>query len=139
MSDDPGYTAGMHILVVVAAAPWQSEAADTAWQYTRAALRQKHRLSVFFYHAGSRNADAWATPSSDDRHVVSRWSRLSLEEDEVLLLLCPSVAALQGVLAEPPERRRSGRVSNLAPGFKVAGLSRFAQLLGETDRVITFR
>ena len=61
--------------ILVNEGPYQHQAADTAFNFAKAALDNGHEVErVFFYHDGVNNGTRLTTPPQDDRNIVNRWS-----------------------------------------------------------------
>ncbi len=69
----------MNFGLLINEGPYNHQAADTAYQFARAALAKGHRVRrVFFYNDGVNNATRLTEPPQDDRHIVNRcrsWPR----------------------------------------------------------------
>ncbi len=117
----------MKIAVLVNEGPYQHQASDSAYNFCRAALARGHELQrVFFYHDGVNNASKYTEPPQDDRHVVSRWTKLA-EENKVDLVVCVAAGLRRGLVAE-----------TLAPGFRISGLGQLIDSGIKADRVVVF-
>ena len=124
--------------IVVNEGPYQHQAADSAYLFTRAALGKGHEVfRVFFYHDGVNNGTRLATPPQDDRNITERWSALAQEHD-LDLVICVAAAQRRGIVDED-ERKRNGKdADNLAPGFRISGLGQLIEAAIECDRMVTF-
>ena len=128
----------MKLSVVLNEGPYQHQAADTAYHFTRAALAKGHEIfRVFFYHDGVNNGTRLTTPPQDDRDIVSRWSALA-EEHGVDLVVCVAAAQRRGIVDESEQKRHAKDASNLAPGFRISGLGQLIEAGIESDRVVVF-
>ncbi|MCB1741284.1 MAG: sulfurtransferase complex subunit TusD [Gammaproteobacteria bacterium] len=128
----------MRFGIVVLAGPYQHQAADSAWQFAQAVLRQGHRLErVFFYHDGVNCATRLASPPQDDRNVSRQWSELAARHD-VDLVACVAAAQRRGIVDESEMRRQGKDAHNIAPGFRIAGLGQLMEMVIEVDRVVCF-
>ena len=117
----------MKLSVLVNEGPYQHQSADTAIQFTKAALAKGHEIfRVFFYHDGVNNASRLTEPPQDDRNIVARWSKLA-EEHKIDLVVCVAAALRRGIKDE-----------NLAPGFRISGLGQLVEAGIQADRVVTF-
>lgn len=123
---------------MVSEGPYQHQAADSAYQFARAAIAAGHSVDrIFFYHDGVNNGTRLTTPPQDDRNVVARWSALAAEH-EVDLVLCVAAAQRRG-LVDAGEAKRNGKdADNIAPGFRISGLGQLIESAIECDRLITF-
>lgn len=128
----------MKFTIQVNEGPYQHQASDTAYQFTKAALESGHEIfRVFFYHDGVNNATRLTTPPQDDRNVVSRWSELA-EKHELDMVVCVAAAQRRGI-ADADESKRNGKdADNLAPGFRISGLGQLIEGGVQADRLVVF-
>jgi len=113
--------------VLVNEGPYNHQAADTAYQFARAALAKGHRVQrVFFYNDGVNNASKLTEPPQDDRQIVNRWSKLA-EEHGIDLVVCVAAGLRRGLVED-----------NLAPGFRISGLGQLVEAGIESDRLVVF-
>lgn len=128
----------MKFTIQVNEGPYQHQASDTAYQFTKAALEKGHEIfRVFFYHDGVNNATRLTTPPQDDRNVVARWSELA-EKHNLDLVVCVAAAQRRGI-ADADEARRNGKdADNLAPGFRISGLGQLIEGGVQSDRLVVF-
>ena len=128
----------MKLSVVVNEGPYQHQASDTAYHFTRAALDQDHVIfRVFFYHDGVNNGARLTTPPQDDRDIVKRWSELA-QEYELDLVVCIAAAQRRGVVDESEQKRHGKDANNIAPGFRISGLGQLIEAGIKSDRVVVF-
>ena len=128
----------MKFTVMVNEGPYQHQSADSAYQFTKAALEKGHEIfRVFFYHDGVNNATRLTTPPQDDRHIVNRWSELAAEHD-LDMVVCVAAAQRRG-LADEDEAKRNGKdANNIAPGFRISGLGQLIEGGIQSDRTVVF-
>ena len=113
--------------ILVNEGPYNHQAADTAYQFAKAAIDKGHEIHrVFFYHDGVNNATKLTEPPADDRHIVNRWSKLA-EEHSVDLVVCVAAAMRRGI-----------RDENLATGFRISGLGQLVEMGIQSDRLVVF-
>jgi tRNA 2-thiouridine synthesizing protein D len=113
--------------ILVNEGPYQHQAADTAYQFAKAALAKGHQIHrVFFYHDGVNNSNKLTEPPQDDRHIVNRWSELA-QEHGIDLVVCVAAALRRGVKDEL-----------LAPGFRISGLGQLIESAIQADRLVVF-
>ncbi|MCK5364244.1 MAG: sulfurtransferase complex subunit TusD [Gammaproteobacteria bacterium] len=124
--------------IVVNEGPYQHEAADTAYHFSKAALDKGHEIfRVFFYHDGVNNGTRLTTPPQDDRNITNRWTALA-EEHDLDLVLCVAAAQRRGIV-DPDEAKRNGKdADNIAPGFRISGLGQLIEAGIESDRLMVF-
>ncbi len=128
----------MKFSIMVNEGPYNHQASDSAYQFTKAALEGGHEIyRVFFYHDGVNNGTRLTTPPQDDRHIVNRWSELS-EAHELDLVLCVAAAQRRGI-ADADESKRNGKdADNIAPGFRISGLGQLIEAGIQADRLVEF-
>ena len=128
----------MKFTIQVNEGPYQHQASDTAYQFTKAALEKGHEIfRVFFYHDGVNNATRLTTPPQDDRNVVTRWSELAAEHD-LDMVVCVAAAQRRGI-ADADESKRNGKdADNIAPGFRISGLGQLIEGGVQSDRTVVF-
>ena len=118
--------------------PYQHQAADTAYQFTKAALAAGHEIfRVFFYHDGVNNATKLAVPPQDDRHIPKLWSELSKEND-LDLVVCIAAAQRRGMMDVDEAKRQGFEDNNLIEGFRISGLGQLIEAGIESDRLVVF-
>jgi tRNA 2-thiouridine synthesizing protein D len=128
----------MKFSILVNEGPYTHEAADTAYQFTKAALEKGHQIfRVFFYHDGVNNGTRLTTPPQDDRNIVKRWTELA-EKHQLDLVVCVAAAQRRGI-ADADEAKRNGKdADNIAPGFRISGLGQLIEAGIQADRLVTF-
>jgi tRNA 2-thiouridine synthesizing protein D len=128
----------MKLSVVLNEGPYQHQAADTAYHFTRAAIAKGHEIfRVFFYHDGVYNGSRLTTPPQDDRNIVERWSALA-EEHSLDLVVCVAAAQRRGIVDETEQKRHAKDANNIAPGFRISGLGQLIEAGIESDRLVVF-
>jgi len=124
--------------ILVNEGPYQHQASDTAYQFTKAAIDAGHEIfRVFFYHDGVNNGTRLATPPQDDRNITDRWSALA-QEHEVDLVVCVAAAQRRGIADEDEAKRNGKDADNLADGFRISGLGQLIETGIEADRLMVF-
>ena len=128
----------MKLTIQVNEGPYQHQASDSAYAFTKAALEKGHEVfRVFFYHDGVNNGTRLTTPPQDDRNVVERWVELA-KEYELDLIVCVAAAQRRGI-ADPDESKRNGKdANNIAPGFRISGLGQLIEGAIQADRLVVF-
>jgi tRNA 2-thiouridine synthesizing protein D len=117
----------MKLGLMVSAGPYTHQAADSAYQFAKAALSRGHEIQrVFFYHDGVNNSSRFTEPPQDDRHIVNRWSKLA-EDHKIDLVVCVAAALRRGVKDE-----------TLAGGFRISGLGQLVDSGIKADRLVVF-
>ncbi|HKJ77366.1 MAG TPA: sulfurtransferase complex subunit TusD [Gammaproteobacteria bacterium] len=128
----------MKFTIQINEGPYTHEAADSAYQFTKAALEKGHEIyRVFFYHDGGNNATRFTTPPQDDRNIVNRWSELS-EKHNLDLVVCVAAAQRRGIVDEDEQQRQGKDGNNIAPGFRISGLGQLVEGCIQSDRLMVF-
>jgi len=124
--------------ILVNEGPYQHQASDSAYQFTKSALDKGHEIHrVFFYHDGVHNGSRLTTPPQDDRHITKRWTALA-EEHDLDLVVCIAAAQRRGIVDADEMKRHGKDANNIAPGFHISGLGQLIEAGIEADRLVTF-
>ncbi len=128
----------MKLSVLVNEGPYQHQSADTAIQFTKAALERGHEIfRVFFYHDGVNNGTRYAVPPQDDRNIAEQWTALAREHD-LDLVICIAAAQRRGILDENEAKRQGKDGHNMADGFRISGLGQLIEAGIQSDRLVIF-
>ncbi len=128
----------MKLTIQVNEGPYQHQASDSAYMFTKAALEKGHEIfRVFFYHDGVNNGTRLTTPPQDDRNVVVRWSELA-EQHNLDLVVCVAAAQRRGVVDDGEAQRNRKDATNIAPGFRISGLGQLVEGGIQSDRLVVF-
>ncbi len=124
--------------ILVNEGPYQHQASDTAYQFTKAALEKGHEIyRVFFYHDGVNNGTRLTTPPQDERHITNRWTALA-EQYELDLVVCVAAAQRRGIVDEGEAKRNGKDADNIAPGFRISGLGQLVEAGIQSERLVIF-
>ena len=128
----------MKLSILVNEGPYQHQSADSAIQFTRAALEKGHEIfRVFFYHDGVNNGTRFAVPPQDDRNITDQWTKLA-EEYKLDLVVCIAAAQRRGILDENEAKRQGKDGNNIAPGFRISGLGQLIEAGIQSERLVIF-
>jgi tRNA 2-thiouridine synthesizing protein D len=128
----------MKFAIQINEGPFTHQAADTAYQFTKAALENGHEIfRVFFYHDGVNNGTMYSVPPQDDRNVQALWSELA-EKHDLDLVVCVAAAQRRGIMDEDESKRHGKGASNIAPGFRISGLGQLIEAGIQADRLLVF-
>jgi tRNA 2-thiouridine synthesizing protein D len=128
----------MKLAVLVNEGPYQHQASDSAYHFTKVALEKGHEIfRVFFYHDGVNNGTRLTVPPQDDRNVVDRWSALS-KEHNLDLVVCVAAAQRRGILDESEAKRNGKDANNIADGFRISGLGQLIEAGIQAERLVVF-
>ncbi len=113
-------------------APHQSSAANSAYQFIRAALADGHTvIRVFFYGDGVFNA--WIPALSSDGVNTPDWAALA-DSADLDLVFCITAAERRGMLEHSADRLM---LPSLV-GFRAGGLGLWVEACLGADRVMVF-
>lgn len=128
----------MKFAILVNEGPYQHQAADSAYQFAKAALEKGHEIfRIFFYHDGVNNATRLTVPPQDDRNIVDRWTKLA-QEHNLDLVVCIAAAQRRGILDANEAKRNGKNADNLADGFRISGLGQLIEAGVQADRLVVF-
>lgn len=128
----------MKLAVMVNEGPYQHQSADSALQFTRAALDKGHEVfRVFFYHDGVNNGTRFGVPPQDDRNITVQWTELA-EKHNIDLVVCVAAAQRRGILDENEAKRHGKDGDNIANGFRISGLGQLIEAGIQCDRLVVF-
>lgn len=128
----------MKLAVMVNEGPYQHQSADSALQFTKAALEKGHEVfRVFFYHDGVNNGTRFGVPPQDDRNITVQWSELA-EKHNIDLVVCVAAAQRRGLLDENEAKRHGKDGNNIANGFRISGLGQLIEAGIQCDRLVVF-
>ena len=128
----------MKLSVLVNEGPYQHQSADSAIQFTKAALAKGHEIfRVFFYHDGVNNGTRFAVPPQDDRNITEQWTALA-NEHNLDLVVCIAAAQRRGILDENEAKRQGKDGNNIADGFRISGLGQLIEAGIQSDRIVIF-
>ncbi|WPL15481.1 Intracellular sulfur oxidation protein DsrC [Thiorhodovibrio winogradskyi] len=128
----------MKFAIQINEGPYQHQASDSAYFFTKAALEKGHEVfRVFFYHDGVDNASRLTTPPQDDRNVVERWAALA-EQYELDMVVCVAAAQRRGMVDEGEAKRNGKDATNIHPRFRISGLGQLVEAAIQADRLVVF-
>lgn len=128
----------MKFTIQVNEGPYQHQTADSAYQFTKAALEKGHEIfRVFFYHDGVNNATRLGLPPQDDRNITNLWAELA-EKHELDLVVCVAAAQRRGLLDENEATRNGKDAHNIHPAFRISGLGQLIEGGIQADRLLVF-
>ncbi|RMF41468.1 MAG: sulfurtransferase complex subunit TusD [Alphaproteobacteria bacterium] len=128
----------MKIGVVVSEGPYTHQAADSAYNFVRAALAAGHEVPrVFFYHDGVNVSTRLSVPPQDERNIQENWTALAAEHGTDLVV-CIAAAQRRGLLDANEAKRQGKDADNIAEGFRISGLGQLIEMAIQTDRLVMF-
>jgi tRNA 2-thiouridine synthesizing protein D len=123
----------LDFIIQINTAPYHSQSAYTALQFSQSALQQGHHIKrIFFYHEGIYNAFATTEPPANEFNMIANWSALA-KQYHLDLLVCISAAQQRGLKLQDNDS-----CSLLADGFRIGGLGEMVEAMIEADRIMIF-
>ncbi|WP_372830310.1 sulfurtransferase complex subunit TusD [Psychrobacter maritimus] len=94
-------------------------------------------LNVFFYADAANTANRLRWQSADQMNITQAWQKLA-EQYQLALPVCVSTALSRGISDGENSTRHQLDSENLAPGFKLVGLSELAMMMQGDCRLLQF-
>ena len=124
--------------LAVYGAPYSHQCAESAYQFTKAALETGHGIyRIFFYQDGVYNASNLTTPPQDEQNIPQRWVALA-QAHQIDLVVCVAAALRRGMLNEEEANRHEKPAANVHSQFTISGLGQLIDAGVHSDRLITF-
>ena len=128
----------MKFSIVVYGAPYSSQSASSALNFTRAVLAGGHEVyRLFFYQDGVHNASSLAVPPQDETDIPRAWQAL-VREHGIDAVVCVASALKRGILDAGEAERYERGCANLLDGFEIGGLGQFVDAALGADRLVSF-
>lgn len=128
----------MNFALLVTAAPFNQQGAETALRFAKAVLAAGHRIErVFFFREGVHTANALAIAPQDERNIPQEWKAFC-QHTGIDAVVCVSAAVKRGIVDRRESERHYLLADNLAAPLVMAGLGQLADALLSADRVVTF-
>ena len=128
----------MKFTIVVHSAPYSSEAAHTAYRFTRAVLEGGHRVHrLFFFGDGAHNANQLAVTAQDEPNLQAQWHTL-IQKHKLDAVLCVTSALKRGVLDKAEAERNDLKQASAHDSSEIAGLGQLIDAALHSDRLINF-
>jgi len=128
----------MKYSLVILGAPYSTQSATTALNFTKALLKSDHQIyRVFFYHDAVHCGSSLSHPPQDELNIPTEWQILKQTHD-IDLVICIAAAVKRGVLDNNEASRHEKNGANLNSSFELSGLGQLVDATEHSDRVITF-
>lgn len=130
----------MKFAIQINEGPYQHQASDSAYQFTKAVIEAGHEVfRVFFYHDGVNNASGLTLPPQDDRNIVNNWAELKNADGKSLdLVVCVAAALRRGMLDADEAKKNKLDASNIHSAFRISGLGQLIEAGIASDRLVVF-
>ncbi|MCV2884083.1 sulfurtransferase complex subunit TusD [Aestuariibacter sp. AA17] len=124
--------------IVVTRAPFDSQGAYTALRFSQAALAAGHDIKgVFFYQAGSANANGFIAGHSDELNMHHAWKAFKAST-QTPLMVCVTAANRRGIVSEQDAEDLDLQHFNFDAPFESVGLGELVSIINDADRTIQF-
>jgi tRNA 2-thiouridine synthesizing protein D len=128
----------MKFSIVVYAAPYSSQAAATAFNFTQSLLNQGHDIyRLFFFGDGVHNANRLSVVAQDERNLQQQWDQLIIEH-KLDSVVCVSSAVNRGILDQQESRRQDLNAVSAYASSELAGLGQLIDATIHSDRIVNF-
>lgn len=128
----------MKFSIVVYAAPYSSQAAATAFNFTQSLLDQGHDVyRLFFFGDGVHNANRLSVVAQDECNLQQQWDKL-ITEHKIDSVVCVSSAVNRGILDEQESKRQDLDAVSAYASSELAGLGQLIDATINSDRIVNF-
>ncbi|NKB31740.1 MAG: sulfurtransferase complex subunit TusD [Pseudomonadales bacterium] len=128
----------MKFSIVVYAAPYSSEAASTAYNFTKTILEEGHEIfRLFFFSDGVHNANRLAITPQDEVNLQSKWDSL-ISNHELDSVVCVTSAIRRGVINQQEADRHDLSATSISDSSEIAGLGQLIDAAIKSDRIVNF-
>lgn len=128
----------MKFSIVVYAAPYSSEAASTAYNFTKALLDEGHEVyRLFFFSDGVQNANRLAITPQDEINLQAQWDSL-ISSNELDSVVCVSSAIKRGIINQQESERYELDAISIMDSSDIAGLGQLIDASIHSDRIVNF-
>ena len=111
--------------LIVLNAPWQGQAAQSAFRFAEAALLAGHELRQVFFHGDGAQALVAGSRGADQADLERAWRELGTRHG-IAILACATAAERRGIASEGAGAAKAGTLGQLM------------MALADSDRVLTF-
>lgn len=128
----------MKFSIVVYAAPYSSEAASTAFNFTKTLLDQGHDIyRLFFFGDGVHNANKLAVVAQDEVNLQQQWDKL-ITSHQLDSIVCVTSAIKRGIVDTAESRRHGLEAASMYDSSEIAGLGQLIDATINSDRIVNF-
>ena len=130
----------MNFSIQVNQGPYQYQASNTAYQFTKAAIDKGHTIIiVFFYYNGAYNASRFTITAQDENNITNQWAQLKQANgSNINLVVCIASAIRRGIIDKTIANNNNIDGDNIHPAFCISGLGQLIEASVKSDRLIIF-
>lgn len=120
------------------AAPYSSEAASTALNFSKAVLSQGHEIyRLFFFSDGVHNASRFVVTTGDDINLQQLWDNF-INRNKLESAVCVTSAIKRGIHDAEAAERHDFLSASMHESSEIAGLGQLIDAALHSDRVVNF-
>lgn len=128
----------MKFTLLVTAAPFSSQGAETALRFARAVMAGEHSIErVFFFRDGVHNASNFSIAQQDELNIPAAWQKFC-QEKNIDAVVCVSAAIKRGIIDARESQRHHLPAFNVDDTVQIGGLGLLTEAIINADRVVTF-
>lgn len=128
----------MKFSIVVYAAPYSSEAAATAYRFTKALLEEGHEIyRLFFFSDGVHNTSKLAIAPQDEVNLQQKWHEL-ITRNDIDSVACVSSAIRRGIVNDEESARYELGATSIRNSHDIGGLGQLIDASLNSDRMVNF-
>ncbi|MCI5106125.1 MAG: sulfurtransferase complex subunit TusD [Pseudomonadales bacterium] len=128
----------MQFSIVIYAAPYSAQAAESAYRFTSTLLDEGHSVyRLFFFSDGVHNLGKLAVSGQDEINLPQRWQDL-IERHELDSVACVSSAIKRGIINSQEAQRYELDAVSIQDNSEIAGLGQLIDAVIQSDRVVSF-
>lgn len=117
----------MKFALLVTAAPFSTQGAETALRFARAAISNGHTIErIFFFRDGVHNANRFSTAPQDEKNIPAEWQQFC-QVQAIDAVVCVSAALKRGITEK-----------NIIDNMQIGGLGLLTDAIINADRILTF-
>jgi tRNA 2-thiouridine synthesizing protein D len=115
----------MKFALLITAAPFSTQGAETALRFARAAISNGHTVErIFFFRDGVHNASSFTTVPQDESNIPAEWQQFC-DAQKIDAVVCVSAANKRGIV-------------DTNTNIPIAGLGLLTDAMINADRLVTF-
>ncbi|MGY0219943.1 sulfurtransferase complex subunit TusD [Endozoicomonadaceae bacterium StTr2] len=128
----------MKYSLAVRAAPYSSQANQTALSFAQALIEAGHSIHrIFFYQDGVHSGSSLAVAGQDELALPQNWQQFCTDHS-IDSVVCIAAALKRGVINSEEAARYQRSAANMADGHELSGLGQLIDAMVESDRFISF-
>lgn len=128
----------MKFSIVVYAAPYSSQASESALRFTRTLLESGHEIyRLFFFSDGVHNAGRLSVAAQDEINISQRWDEL-IRRYELDSVACVTSALKRGIVDRKEAQRHELDGDSIRSSSEIGGLGQLIDAALNSDRLVSF-